>query len=169
MRSYQQKIGVQGSLVKVKKQFVLFENTPEITVIDDYGHHPVEIRATLQACQQCWPKRRIIAVFQPHRYTRVRDLFEDFCRSFNDANHVVVCPVYRAGEQPIDNIDQYQIAQAIKDFGHRSVYSVESLEKALEHIQKYILPGDVIITLGAGNVNSLCDQIGAQLDAHLDR
>jgi len=146
----------------------LFENTPAITVIDDYAHHPVEIRATLQAARQCWPDRRIIAIFQPHRYTRVQDLFEDFCRSFNDANHVVVCPVYRAGEQPIDGIDQYGIAKAIKDFGHRSAYSVESLENALEHIQKYILPGDVIITLGAGNVNVLCEQIGVHLDGHLD-
>jgi UDP-N-acetylmuramate--alanine ligase len=146
----------------------LFESTPIITVIDDYGHHPVEIRATLLAARQCWPNRRIIAVFQPHRYSRVRDLFEDFCRSFNDANHVVVCPVYRAGEAPIENIDQSSLALCIKDFGHRSVYYVDSLDQAIEHIQKYMLPGDVIITLGAGNVNSICEQIGAQLDDKLD-
>ena len=153
----------------VRAEGLLFENTDPITIIDDYAHHPVEIRATLEAARSCWTGRRIVAIFQPHRYTRVNDLFEDFCRSFNNANHVVVCPVYRAGEQPLEGINPRAISQKLKDFGHRSTHDVESLENAMEHLQTYMLPGDVIITLGAGNVNLLCSQLGALLNGRLDR
>jgi len=146
----------------------LVKNTAEVIVIDDYAHHPVEIRATLKAARRSWPGQRIISIFQPHRYTRVRDLFEDFCRSFNHTNHVIVCPIYRAGENKIEGIDQYSLVKTIKDFGHRSADCVESLEEALDYIQQNILPGDVIITLGAGDVNCLCEQIGALLDESLD-
>ena len=153
----------------VRAEGRLFENTDPITIIDDYAHHPVEIRATLEAARSCWNGRRIVAIFQPHRYSRVNDLFEDFCRSFNNANHVVVCPIYRAGEHPIEGITPRSISQKLKDFGHRSAYDVESLERAMEHLQTYMLPGDVIITLGAGNVNLLCQQLGALLNGRLDR
>ena len=73
-----------------------------VTVVDDYGHHPVEIEATLSAADEAFPKSRVIAVFQPHRYSRVHDLYDEFCTAFNQAEHVVVCPVYAVGEKPIE-------------------------------------------------------------------
>lgn len=127
-----------------------------VVVIDDYGHHPVEIQATLHATKQAWPNRRIIAIFQPHRYTRVRDLFTDFCRSFNHASHVIVCPVYAAGEQPIDGIDRQHLAVGIAEHGHRSVQKANNIQHAEEIIWQMIQPGDVILSLGAGNVNQIC-------------
>ncbi|MCB9779999.1 MAG: UDP-N-acetylmuramate--L-alanine ligase [Alphaproteobacteria bacterium] len=138
-------------------------NADPITIIDDYGHHPAEIRATLTAAAGAWPHRRIVAVFQPHRYTRVRDLFRDFARCFNSATHVVVCPVYRAGEAPIDGIDQHSIAAALGEHGHRSVSAVDDLDAAVDHLAGIVQPGDVVITLGAGDVNRVCGELAARL------
>jgi UDP-N-acetylmuramate--alanine ligase len=135
----------------------------EITIIDDYGHHPAEISATLSGAQEAWPHRRIIAVFQPHRYTRVRDLLEDFARSFNEANHVVACPIYRAGEKPIEGYDVFRISEALRNHGHRSVRPVDSLEAAASHLATVVRPGDVIITLGAGDVNKVCSLLADHL------
>ena len=105
----------------------------DIIVIDDYGHHPVEIQATLQGASNAWPERRIVAIFQPHRYTRVRDLMDEFQRAFNDADQVVVCPVYRAGERPIEGVDHERIAAGMVEHGHRGVTRVDSLDEVLEH------------------------------------
>jgi UDP-N-acetylmuramate--alanine ligase len=136
---------------------------PPVTIIDDYGHHPVEIRATLAAARGAWPHRRLIAVVQPHRFTRVRDLFEDFARAFNDANHVVVCPIYRAGEAPIEGIDHPRLAAALGEHGHRSVQAVEDLDAAVAHLAAMVQPGDVVITLGAGDVNRVCEGLNRRL------
>ncbi len=134
-----------------------------ITIVDDYGHHPVEIAATLEAAAAAWPGRRIVAVFQPHRYTRVRDLAAEFARCFNDAGHVVVCPIYRAGERPIPGVDHHGLARALADHGHRSLATVESLDEALAHLVEEARPGDVVITLGAGDVNRLCGALAERL------
>ncbi|MBM75371.1 MAG: UDP-N-acetylmuramate--L-alanine ligase [Proteobacteria bacterium] len=125
----------------------------KITLIDDYAHHPVEIQATLKAAAQAWPTRRKIALFQPHRYSRIEELKEDFLRSFNDANIVFVLPVYAAGEQPIPNCSADVLVKGITDHGHKSVSELPSLEKACDHIFEILEPGDVIISLGAGNIN----------------
>lgn len=132
---------------------------PTVTLIDDYGHHPTEIAATLAAARLAWPHRRIVAVFQPHRFTRVRDLLDDFATCFHEAGHVVVCPVYRAGEAPIEGIDEQRIAHRILSFGHRSAQPVADLGAALEHLRGALRPGDVLITLGAGDVNKLCQTL----------
>ncbi len=137
-----------------------------VTIIDDYGHHPTEIRATLQAAANAWSGRRIIAVFQPHRYTRVRDLFDDFVRCFNHATEVVVCPVYRAGEQPIDNIDHRKLAQSMIEHGHRGVCTVDTLDDAVSTLAEGRRPGDIIITLGAGDVNEVCTSLARRLDGN---
>ena len=139
------------------------EGAEAITIIDDYGHHPAEIQATLSGAHEAWPHRRIVAVFQPHRYTRVRDLLDDFARSFNLANHVVVCPIYRAGEKPIEGLDEWTVAAALRDHGHRSVKAVTDLDAAAAHLAELAQPGDVVITLGAGNVNQLCGRLAADL------
>lgn len=137
-----------------------------VTIIDDYGHHPTEIRATLQAAANAWTGQRVIAVFQPHRYTRVRDLFDDFVRCFNHATEVVVCPVYRAGEAPIEGIDHHQLAQGMIEHGHHGVFVVEDLDEAAVLLTKNRLPGDIIITLGAGDVNRVCTDLEAALNGH---
>ena len=134
-------------------------------IVDDYGHHPTEIRATLAAASGAWPHRRLVAVVQPHRYTRVRDLFEDFARCFNQAGHVVVCPIYRAGETPIEGIDHHRLAAALREHGHRSVSTVEDLDEAVAHLAALVQPGDAVIALGAGDVNRICAPLAAQLRA----
>ncbi len=143
----------------------LGEGDDAITIIDDYGHHPAEIQATLAGAHAAWPHRRIVAVFQPHRFTRVRDLLEDFARSFNLANHVVVCPIYRAGESPIEGLDEWRVAGALRDHGHRSVQAVTDLDGGAAHLGSFVQPGDVVITLGAGNVNQLCGRLAAAVGA----
>jgi UDP-N-acetylmuramate--alanine ligase len=135
----------------------------EITIIDDYGHHPVEIEATLSATAMAWPKRRILAICQPHRYTRVEEQFAAFCRCFNRASLLFLTPIYRAGEKPIEGITHEALAQGIRDHGHRSVYTAPSLEDIQKLVCAEARPGDVIITLGAGDVNTLCTSIADDL------
>ena len=134
-----------------------------VTVIDDYAHHPTEIRATLSAAAEAWPRRRVVAVFQPHRYTRVRDLLDDFARCFNHASHVVVCPVYPAGERPIEGIDHGRLARLLRQHGHTSVHPVDDLEAAVTHLASELRPGDVVVTLGAGSVNQVCSPLAQAL------
>jgi len=136
-----------------------------ITIIDDYGHHPTEIRATLSAARLAWPERRLIAVFQPHRYTRVRDLLDSFVQCFNSASEVVVCPIYRAGETPIEGIDHDRLTTGLIDHGHRHVTKVDDLAGASTHLAATVQPGDVIITLGAGDVNKVCTTLTEALNA----
>ncbi len=140
----------------VERRFTVRGEVGGVLVIDDYGHHPVEIQATLQAARSAFPRRRIIAVFQPHRYSRVRDLGTEFCRSFNLADHVVVVPIYPAGEQPIDGVNHQALFAGLQSHGHRSALAVASLDEAVEHLAAEVLEGDVVITLGAGNVNGCC-------------
>ncbi len=134
-----------------------------VLIVDDYGHHPIEIQATLAAASEGFDGRRIVAVFQPHRYSRVADLYEDFCASFNAATHVVVCPVYAAGEKPIDGIDAARIVRGLSDHGHRSVVGVADLDGAVEHLAGFVRPGDIVITLGAGDVNRVCGGLAVRL------
>jgi UDP-N-acetylmuramate--alanine ligase len=136
-----------------------------ITIVDDYGHHPTEIRATLSGASNAWPDRRIIAVFQPHRYSRVRDLFDSFVQCFNDAAEVVVCPIYPAGETPIEGIDHDRLAEGLVDHGHRHITKVDDLQGATAHLAASVRPGDVVITLGAGDVNTVCTGLAEALDA----
>ena len=147
----------------IRAEAPLAEGGDPVTIVDDYGHHPTEIRATLEAAASAWPRRRIIAVFQPHRYSRVHDLAEDFARSFNAASHVLVCPIYRAGETPIEGVDHRLLATSIVGHGHRSVSVVDGLDEAAEELARITRPGDVVITLGAGDVNQVCGALAQQL------
>ncbi len=136
-----------------------------ITIIDDYGHHPVEIQATLSGARQAWPKRRVFAVFQPHRYSRVSDHLSEFCDSFADADHVVVCPIYAAGEKPIHRINHVRILDGLLEKGNTSISAIDSLDDAVDHLLARLQPGDVVITLGAGDVNRICAPLAARLEA----
>jgi UDP-N-acetylmuramate--alanine ligase len=150
--------GLQG-FAGVERRFTCRGETGGVTVIDDYGHHPVEIEATLEAAARGFKGRRLIAVFQPHRFSRVRDLFGEFCRCFHRADHVVVCPVYAAGEEPLEGLDHHKVAEGLRTHGQRSVVAVEDLDEAVKHLREEMKPGDIVITLGAGNVNRICDDL----------
>ena len=144
----------------VERRFSIRADIPKpdgnITIIDDYGHHPVEIEATLKATSMAWPKRRILAICQPHRYTRVQEQFSEFCRCFNQASLLFLPPIYRAGERPIDGITHEKLAQGVRDHGHRNVFTSPTLEDMHDLVRQQVRPGDIIITLGAGDVNKLC-------------
>ena len=149
----------------VDRRFSERATVDDVMIVDDYGHHPIEIQATLAAAAEGFEGRRIVAVFQPHRYTRVADLLEQFCQSFNAASHVVVCPIYAAGEKPIEGVDAARIVRGLADHGHRSVLGVTDLESATEHLVGYVRPGDIVITLGAGDVNRVCGMLADRLRA----
>jgi len=123
-----------------------------ITVVDDYGHHPTEIKATLQAARESWPDRRIVVVFQPHRYTRTRALFEDFTRAFYESDLLVVLPIYAAGEEKIDGVEGFALFEEIQRHGHKDVVYAESLETAVSHLKTILASNDILLTLGAGDV-----------------
>jgi UDP-N-acetylmuramate--alanine ligase len=147
----------------VQRRFTVRADVGGVLVVDDYGHHPAEIDATLAAAEGGFPERRIVAVFQPHRYTRVQNLWTDFQTAFNRADLVVVCPIYAAGESPIEGVDHRELTQRMRERGHRGAASVESLDEALELLARDVRPGDVVITLGAGDVNRLCDELASRL------
>ncbi|MBN1334788.1 MAG: UDP-N-acetylmuramate--L-alanine ligase [Deltaproteobacteria bacterium] len=128
-------------------------------VIDDYAHHPVEIAATLDAARAGFPDRRLVAVFQPHRYSRVRHLFGGFATAFNQADAVLVCPIYPAGEPPMDGVDELHLAEEIRAHGHRQVRAVGSLDEALTVLLADTRPGDLVVMLGAGDVTRLCPRL----------
>lgn len=149
----------------VQRRFTVRANVNNVLIIDDYGHHPVEIEATLEAAEQGFAGRRVIAVVQPHRFSRVRDLWDDFCGAFNQAAVVVVCPIYAAGETPLDGVDHHALGDGIRDRGHRGVHVSDSLEDATDWLAEHTKTGDVVVTLGAGNVNQICGALAARLGA----
>ena len=141
----------------------------KITLIDDYGHHPAEIRATLEAARGC-NFNRILVLFQPHRYTRTRHLWDDFCSAFNQADLVVLMDIYAAGEPPIPGITGQALADAIRAAGHKNVVFHSSMQQGIEELLRAARPGDAILTIGAGNVSrapgELAVLLGARVSLH---
>ena len=135
----------------VERRFTKVGVTGGVTVIDDYGHHPVEIAAVLSAARSAY-ERRIVAVVQPHRYTRLRDLFEEFCSCFNDADTVVVADVHPAGEPPIEGIDREALVEGLWRHGHRHVLPLETPDELPALIAELVEPGDLVVCLGAGSI-----------------
>lgn len=123
-----------------------------ILVMDDYGHHPSEIVATLETARGCWPERRLIVIFQPHRYTRTRSLYERFVLSFNHADVVVVAPIYSAGERPMEGVSAEWLYRGIKEHGHKDVILCKDQAEILQVTRGMVRPGDVVMTLGAGDI-----------------
>ncbi|MBF0550375.1 MAG: UDP-N-acetylmuramate--L-alanine ligase [Deltaproteobacteria bacterium] len=148
----------------VERRFQLIHDTADITIMDDYGHHPTEIRATLEAVKQCFPEKRSVVVFQPHRYTRTRDVLTEFTTAFNQADVLLLLDIYSAGEEPIAGISAERLAAQIREYGHRMVHYMPNKTAALNWILEHRRPGDLILTLGAGDVYnvvySLVDQLG---------
>ncbi len=135
----------------VKRRFTKTGEWNGVTVFDDYGHHPVEISAVLKAARAA-TQGQVIAVMQPHRYTRLSSLFSDFAACFNDADHVIIAPVYAAGEQPIEGADADDLVAGIKARGHRSVALMETPEALAGMVKARAKPGDFVILLGAGTI-----------------
>jgi len=123
-----------------------------VTVIDDYGHHPAEIRATLDAARGC-KFNRLMVLFQPHRYTRTQHLWDEFCRAFNQADVLVLTDIYAASEVPISGVTSEALATAIRDAGHKSVHYFPSMQQGIEQLLRQARPGDAILTIGAGSVS----------------
>lgn len=121
-----------------------------VNVIDDYAHHPVEIRAVLAAAREAVPEGRVIAVAQPHRYSRLNDLMDDFQSCFNDADMVFVTPVYAAGEDPIEGVDSEALVAGIKSRGHRSARTTANHADLTATLAQELVPGDIVVCLGAG-------------------
>ena len=124
----------------------------DVTVIDDYGHHPAEIRATLDAARGC-KFNRLLVLFQPHRYTRTQHLWDEFCRAFNQADVLVLADIYPASESPIPGVTSEALANAIRGAGHKNVHYARSLQEGIDLLLKQARPGDAILTIGAGNVS----------------
>ncbi len=123
-----------------------------ITVVDDYGHHPTEIRTTLAAVRESWPGQRVIVVFQPHRFSRTQALFDDFTRSFYQSDALVVLPIYAASEAVIQGVTGESLGEGIRAHGHKDVAYADNIEAAVAHLEKIVIPGDLVLTLGAGDV-----------------
>ena len=136
----------------VKRRFTKVGETDRVTVIDDYGHHPVEIRAVLAAAREGVGAGRVIAVVQPHRFTRLRDHMEDFQAAFNDADVVYAAPVYPAGEAPIEGVDSDALVEGIKARGHRSAHTIAGADALAATLADSAQPGDMVVCLGAGDI-----------------
>ena len=135
----------------------------DITVVDDYGHHPTEIKVTLQAAKESWPDRRIVVVFQPHRYSRTEALFDDFTRSFYQSDMLVVLPIYAASEKAIKGVDSQLLFEEIRAHGHKDVVFMPSFTAAVSHLKQTLTPGDILLTLGAGDVYKLGETLLKEL------
>jgi len=146
----------------LQRRFELRDEIDNIMIIDDYGHHPAEIKATLGAAKSGWNKR-VIAVFQPHRFSRTAALFEDFLTAFYDADQLVITDVYAAGEDSIEGATGEALTQGILEHGHKAVTYQKTLEDVTEFVAGIVEPGDMVITLGAGNVNQVCGLLAVKL------
>jgi len=140
-----------GNFTGVYRRFEFKGEVNDVLVVDDYAHHPTEIRSTLAAARKGW-KRRIIAVFQPHTYTRTRDFYEEFATSFDDADVLLLTDVYPARETPIEGITGELIATAARAAGHRDVHYVAQKTDLAEALRALVQPGDMVMTLGAGDI-----------------
>ena len=145
---------IRGGFAKfggVKRRFTKVGEIDGVTIIDDYGHHPVEIRAVLAAARE-GVKGRVIAVVQPHRFTRLRDHLDEFAGAFNDADVVYAAPVYPAGEQPIDGVDSAALVAGAKARGHRSAHLIAGPAELARDLAATVRPGDMVVCLGAGDI-----------------
>jgi UDP-N-acetylmuramate--alanine ligase len=165
-------LGVADEVIKtalanfagVRRRFTRTGMWNGVTIIDDYGHHPVEIAAVLRAARES-TKDQVIAVVQPHRYTRLAALFDQFCTCFNDADAVIVAQVYPAGEAPIEGVDRDALVQGLRTHGHRNVVALDGPEKLAPLVAAIAEPGDYVVCLGAGSITQWAYALPAELAA----
>jgi UDP-N-acetylmuramate--alanine ligase len=147
------------SLAGVQRRLEVKGEAKGVTVVDDYGHHPTEIKMTLQAVREGWPDRRLVVAFQPHRYTRTRALMDEFSRAFYQSDVLVVLPIYAASEAPIEGVTGQALGRRIIAHGHKQVVIADGIVDAVEQLKTLLAPGDLLLTLGAGDVW----KVGAEL------
>ncbi|MQX36740.1 UDP-N-acetylmuramate--L-alanine ligase [Roseospira navarrensis] len=149
----------------VRRRFTRTGVVNGVSIIDDYGHHPVEIAAVLNAARDVVGQHRVIAVVQPHRYSRLKALFEDFCTCFNDADEVVVAPVHAAGESPIEGVGRDALVEGLRARGLRTVTPLDGPEALAPLIARLARPGDMVVCLGAGTISAWANALPGQLEA----
>jgi UDP-N-acetylmuramate--alanine ligase len=140
-----------------ERRFQIKGEKAGVLVVDDYGHHPTEIKATLAAARTSG--RRVVTLFQPHRYSRTRDLADEFARSFYGADLLLISDIYAASEDPIEGITSGALAEQVERFGHRHVEYIGALSGAATRLKEIAKPGDLVLTLGAGNVYQAGDEL----------
>ena len=153
-----------GQFGGVRRRFTKVGEAKGASVIDDYAHHPVEIRAVLGAARES-TDGKVVAVMQPHRYSRLGDLMDDFQSAFNDADEVYVTPVYAAGEDPVPGVDSAALVAGLKARGHRSVQAIETRDALAEKLAATIAPGDLVVCLGAGDITRWAAALPAEIEA----
>lgn len=158
-RGIGRRLQVNGERVPVEKGFVL--------LVDDYGHHPREITATLQAVRAAWPKRRLVLIFQPHRYTRTRALFDDFAQCLSEVDSLLLLDVYSAGEEPINGADGRSLSRAVRARGKVEPVFVSEQEQLHEILPSLLEDNDVVLTMGAGSIGQMAAQLPEQLKRKL--
>ncbi|HEV7558040.1 MAG TPA: UDP-N-acetylmuramate--L-alanine ligase [Kofleriaceae bacterium] len=151
----------------VARRFTVRGEVGGITVVDDFGHHPAEVKATLSGARSSFAGRRVIAAFQPHRYTRTRDQLGEFTRAFHDADKVVICDIFAAGEKPIDGVTSEALVKLAKDAGHPDITYVPAREDLATWLDAHAREGDLVITLGAGNIQLVCNELIEKLEKRL--
>ncbi|MBI5286568.1 MAG: UDP-N-acetylmuramate--L-alanine ligase, partial [Deltaproteobacteria bacterium] len=142
----------------IQRRFQIKGVVDGVMVVDDYGHHPAEIMATLRAAKSGWG-RRVVGVFQPHRYSRTKDLFHDFLSAFNDADILVLTDIYPAGEDKIEGVSGEELYKGIKGYGHRDAVYIPAKKDIPERLAGLLRPGDIVITLGAGDIWQISEDI----------
>jgi UDP-N-acetylmuramate--alanine ligase len=152
----------------VRRRFTTTGVVGGITVIDDYGHHPVEIASVLEACRAV-TDGKVVAVVQPHRYSRLNDLFQDFCRCFNEADTVIVANVYSAGEAPIEGADRDSLVEGLRRHGHRHVLPLEDPDELASIVADVARAGDLVVFLGAGDITAWANALPGQLESWAPR
>ena len=130
-----------------------------MTVVDDYGHHPTEIKATLEALKQAWPERRLVVLFQPHRYTRTKGLFKEFLTAFHQADFLVLTEIYAASETPLEGVSGESLLKAIKLHGQRHTHFIPDVREMARDVLPLLEEGDLVLTLGAGNIVGVGEQL----------
>ena len=148
-----------ASFANAERRFQFKGEEEGIIVVDDYGHHPTEIKATLAAAKIGSAGRRIVVLFQPHRYTRTRDQMEEFARSFNNADALYVADIYAASEDPIEGVTSEALTEAVKRYGHKNAHYIGTLDSSAETLREQVREGDMVITLGAGPVYRVGEQL----------
>ena len=147
----------------VHRRFQKVGNYKGTTIIDDYGHHPVEINAALSAARLLASETKIIAIFQPHRYSRLRDLFDEFCSSFNNADIVLLLDVYAAGEPSIKHFESNDLEKGLSKYGHKNVLYIKNQNLLAKKLLNIIKPDDLIICLGAGSITKIANNLEEEL------
>ena len=151
------------SLGGLERRFHIRGEQANILVLDDYGHHPTEIMATLKTAKECWPEKRLIVAFQPHRYTRTKELYDRFVISFNEADILIVTSIYPAGEKAINGVSAEWLSRGIKEHGHKEVILCLRQEEILSTLLSVVRAGDLIVTLGAGDIYGVGERLLGEL------